>query len=214
MAKNEQSIQNSVRIQSTAVLAGSSSNWGRGIDRRAPVSSRSCREFAGVRIEFGPPGSSSLARRSATCSAGQAATQPQVPTREQQVGWAIVGLGQLTLEEILPAFGACKCSYPAALVSRAPREGRPGCRHLRRRCRGHLREDFERIKDNGRIDVVYIVLPNSMHAEYTIRALQSGKHVLCEKPMAASLAECEAMIDASRKARGSSASPIVCTMKP
>ena len=73
-------------------------------------------------------------------------------------------------------------------------------------------EDFERIKDNGRIDVVYIVLPNSMHAEYTIRALQSGKHVLCEKPMAASLAECEAMIDASRKARGSSASPIVCTM--
>jgi hypothetical protein len=139
MAKNEQSIQNSVRIQSTAVLAGSSSNWGRGIDRRAPVSSRSCGEFAGVRIEFGPPGSSSLARRSATCSAGQAATQPQVPTREQQVGWAIVGLGQLTLEEILPAFGACKCSYPAALVSRAPREGRPGCRHLRRRCRGHLR---------------------------------------------------------------------------
>jgi predicted dehydrogenase len=60
-------------------------------------------------------------------------------------------------------------------------------------------EDFERIKDNGRIDVVYIVLPNSMHAEYTIRALQSGKHVLCEKPMAASLAECEAMIDASAK---------------
>jgi predicted dehydrogenase len=61
-------------------------------------------------------------------------------------------------------------------------------------------EDFERIKDNGRIDVVYIVLPNSMHAKYTIRALQSGKHVLCEKPMAASLAECEAMIDAARKA--------------
>jgi predicted dehydrogenase len=39
-----------------------------------------------------------------------------------------------------------------------------------------------------------------MHAEHTIRALQSGKHVLCEKPMAASLAECEAMIDAARKA--------------
>ena len=61
-------------------------------------------------------------------------------------------------------------------------------------------EDFERIRDNGRIDVVYIVLPNSMHADYTIRALQVGKHVFCEKPMAASLAECEAMIDASRKA--------------
>jgi hypothetical protein len=214
MAKNEQSIQNSVRIQSTAVLAGSSSNWGRGIDRRAPVSSRSCREFAGVRIEFGPPGSSSLARRSATCSAGQAGPPMlNVPTREQQVGWAIVGLGKLTLEQILPAFGVCKSSYPAALVSGHPEKARQVAGTYGIDAQAiYGYEDFERIKDNGRIDVVYIVLPNSMHAEYTIRALQSGKHVLCEKPMAASLAECEAMIDASRKARGSSASPIVCTM--
>jgi predicted dehydrogenase len=96
---------------------------------------------------------------------------------------------------------------------RTSREGQAGRRHYGIDAQAiYGYEDFERIKDNGRIDVVYIVLPNSMHAEYTIRALQSGKHVLCEKPMAASLAECEAMIDASRKARGSSASPIVCTM--
>jgi predicted dehydrogenase len=136
-----------------------------------------------------------------------------VPTREQQVGWAIVGLGKLTLEQILPAFGVCKSSYPAALVSGHPEKARQvaGTYGIDTQAiYGY--EDFERIKDNGRIDVVYIVLPNSMHPEHTIRALQSGNHVLCDKPMAASLAECEAMIDGSRKARGSSASPIVCTM--
>ncbi|HVJ57962.1 MAG TPA: Gfo/Idh/MocA family oxidoreductase [Terrimicrobiaceae bacterium] len=136
-----------------------------------------------------------------------------VPTREQQVGWAIVGLGKLTLEQILPAFGVCKSSYPAALVSGHPEKARQVAGTYGIDAQAiYGYEDFERIKDNGRIDVVYIVLPNSMHPEHTIRALQSGKHVLCEKPMAASLAECEAMIDASRKARGSSASPIVCTM--
>jgi Oxidoreductase family, NAD-binding Rossmann fold len=124
-----------------------------------------------------------------------------VPTREQQVGWTIVGLGQLTLERILPAFGACKSSYPAALVSGHPEKARQlaGIHGVDPEAiYGY--EDFERVRENPRIDVVYIVLPNSMHAEWTIRALQSGKHVLCEKPMAASLPECEAMINAARKA--------------
>ena len=62
MAKNEQYIQRSVRIQSTAIPAGSSFNGGRGIDCRAPVSSRPSREFAGVRIEFGPLASSRRAK--------------------------------------------------------------------------------------------------------------------------------------------------------
>jgi predicted dehydrogenase len=124
-----------------------------------------------------------------------------VPTREQQVGWTIVGLGQLTLERILPAFGACKSSYPAALVSGHPEKARQlaGIHGVDAEAiYGY--EDFERVRENPRIDVVYIVLPNSMHAEWTIRALQSGKHVLCEKTMAASLPECEAMINAARKA--------------
>ncbi|MBL7508249.1 Gfo/Idh/MocA family oxidoreductase, partial [Escherichia coli] len=54
--------------------------------------------------------------------------------------------------------------------------------------------NYDRIADNPDIDLVYVVLPNSMHAEYAIRALQAGKHVLCEKPMAVSSAEAEAMI--------------------
>jgi predicted dehydrogenase len=60
--------------------------------------------------------------------------------------------------------------------------------------------NFDRIKDNPEVDVIYIVLPNSMHAEYTIRAAQAGKHVMSEKPMATSIADCQKMIDACKKA--------------
>ena len=61
-------------------------------------------------------------------------------------------------------------------------------------------DNYDEIAHNPEIDAVYIGLPNSMHAEYTIRAAKAGKHVLCEKPMAISSAECRQMIDACRKA--------------
>jgi predicted dehydrogenase len=61
-------------------------------------------------------------------------------------------------------------------------------------------DDYDRIRDNKEIDAVYIALPNSMHAEYTIRAAKAGKHVLSEKPMATSVADCKAMIEACRAA--------------
>ena len=50
------------------------------------------------------------------------------------------------------------------------------------------------------MDAVYIALPNSLHAEYTIRAAKAGVHVLCEKPMATTVDECQRMIDACRDA--------------
>jgi predicted dehydrogenase len=59
---------------------------------------------------------------------------------------------------------------------------------------------YDRMADNKAIDAVYIILPNGMHHEFTIRAARAGKHVLCEKPMANSARECEEMIDACRKA--------------
>ena len=61
-------------------------------------------------------------------------------------------------------------------------------------------ENFDSIANNKDIDIVYVVLPNSMHKEYTIRAAKAGKHVICEKPMAITSQECEEMISACKQA--------------
>jgi predicted dehydrogenase len=62
-------------------------------------------------------------------------------------------------------------------------------------------EDMDRFRENKAIDAVYVALPNSMHAEYTIRSAKAGKHVLCEKPMSTTVSEAEAMIAACKAAR-------------
>ena len=62
-------------------------------------------------------------------------------------------------------------------------------------------QNFSRIKDNPDVQVVYIVLPNSMHAEFTIAAARAGKHVLCEKPMEVSVPKCQEMIDECQRAK-------------
>ena len=56
------------------------------------------------------------------------------------------------------------------------------------------------MRENKSIDAVYVALPNSMHAEYTIRSAKAGKHVLCEKPMSTTVAEAESMIAACKAA--------------
>jgi len=61
-------------------------------------------------------------------------------------------------------------------------------------------QNFDGIKNNKDIDLVYIVLPNSMHKEYAIRTAQAGKHVIVEKPMAITASDCQEMIDACKKA--------------
>ena len=61
-------------------------------------------------------------------------------------------------------------------------------------------ENFDKIADNKEIDVVYILLPNGLHKEYTIRAAKAGKHVICEKPMANTADEAEEMVKACKAA--------------
>ncbi len=61
-------------------------------------------------------------------------------------------------------------------------------------------QNFDEIKNNKDIDVVYVVLPNSMHKEFVIKAAKAGKHVIVEKPMAITVNDCQAMIDACKNA--------------
>ena len=62
-------------------------------------------------------------------------------------------------------------------------------------------ESFDKIADNKDIDLIYVVLPNGMHKEYTIRAAKAGKHVIVEKPMAFTEKDCQEMIDACKNAK-------------
>ena len=131
-----------------------------------------------------------------------AAAQLRVPDAPgKKVGYAIVGLGQLAIWSILPAFNKCEKSKVVALVSGHPdKANKIAARYGVNPKNIYNYENYDTLKDNPEVDVIYIVLPNSMHAEYTIRGLKTGKHVLCEKPMATSVADCEAMIAAAKKA--------------
>lgn len=118
-----------------------------------------------------------------------------------RVGFALVGLGHLTVGQLLPAFAQTNRCRPVALVTGDRAKGE-AIAHQYGIEPGSVYDyqAYDRIRDNRAIDIVFIVLPNSMHAEYAVRAAEAGKHVLVEKPMATSVRECHEMIAASRKA--------------
>jgi predicted dehydrogenase len=121
----------------------------------------------------------------------------------KKIGFALVGLGSLSEHQIAPAlFEKTKLCKLTGLVSGHPDKAKAWANKYGVPERSiYDYTSFDRIKDNPDIDVVYVVLPNSMHAEYTIRAAKAGKHVLCEKPMAVSVKECDQMIAACRAAQ-------------
>jgi len=120
---------------------------------------------------------------------------------ERKIGYAIVGLGGYGLGIIIPQFKNCQHSRLVALVSGDPAKARRVAAEYGVPERNlYNYQNYDAIRDNPDIDVVYVCLPVSMHAEYTIRAAKAGKHVLCEKPMALSSGECESMIAACKQA--------------
>ena len=120
---------------------------------------------------------------------------------EKKLGWAIVGLGKFATQQIIPAFPNCKKSKLVALVSGSPEKARKVADENGVDPKNiYNYQNFDDIKNNPEVDVVYIILPNSMHAEYTVRSAKAGKHVMSEKPMATSVEDCEKMIQACNKA--------------
>jgi predicted dehydrogenase len=118
-----------------------------------------------------------------------------------KLGIALVGLGGYAGGQLAPALQQTEHCYLAGIVTGTPSKipvwkekyGIPD-KNV------YNYDNYDSIKDNPDIDIIYVVLPNSMHAEYTIRAAQAGKHAICEKPMALSVADCDKMIAASKKA--------------
>lgn len=147
-----------------------------------------------------------LDRRSALIGMGvlglsASACGAQVGAANRKLGYAIVGLGYYATRVIMPRFEDCRNSRLVALVSGTPSKLEQFGEQYKVPARSRYSyANFDSIRDNPNVDIVYVILPNSMHAEYTIRAAKAGKHVLCEKPMAVSSAECQSMIAACRAA--------------
>jgi len=119
----------------------------------------------------------------------------------ERIGFAIVGLGHLSLGQILPAFGKSKHCRPVAVISGdRSKAGKIAAQYGIKDSSIYDYKSYEDIGRNPDVQVIYIVLPNSMHAEYVLRGAKSGKHILCEKPMATSSADCERMITACKAA--------------
>lgn len=148
------------------------------------------------------PGLSMLSFDALSESLIAAENKPGMETRQaKKLGIALVGLGQYSEKQLAPALQETKNCRLAGIVTGTPDKiGKWKEKYSIPDKNVYNYLNFDSIKDNPDIDIVYIVLPNSMHAEYTIRAAKAGKHVICEKPMATSVKDCEAMIKACKEA--------------
>jgi len=122
-------------------------------------------------------------------------------TPQPKVGYCIVGLGRISMDHFMPACRISQRSQVTALVSGHREKAEKMAAQYNVPSKNiYSYENYNQIADNKDIDAVYIALPNSMHAEYTIRAANAEKHVLCEKPMATTVKDSQAMIDACKAA--------------
>ncbi|MDR3773961.1 MAG: Gfo/Idh/MocA family oxidoreductase [Terracidiphilus sp.] len=146
-----------------------------------------------TRRDFAKLGTLSLAARFAPVLNAQAAPK-------KKIGYAVIGLGRIA-DHFLPGAGLTSNSKITALVSgHRDKADRIAAQYAVPSGSIYNYENFDEIAHNPNVDAVYVALPNSMHAEYTIRAARAGKHVLCEKPMSTKVAEAESMIAACKAA--------------
>ncbi|MBK6264049.1 Gfo/Idh/MocA family oxidoreductase [Marivirga sp. S37H4] len=151
-------------------------------------------------------GATTLGLHGLSAMAGGTNPSPSPETLEKlqngrKLGIALVGLGNYSRGQLAPALQETKLCKLSGIVTGSP-EKIPEWKRKYNIADKNVYNygNFENIKGNDDIDIIYIVLPNGMHAEYTIRAAQTGKHVICEKPMATSVEDCQRMIDACNKA--------------
>ncbi len=120
----------------------------------------------------------------------------------KKLGVALVGLGNYSNLQLAPALLETQLCRLSAIVTGSPEKVPVWCEKYNIPKKNvYNYANFDSIKDNPDVDIVYVVLPNSMHAEFTIRAAKAGKHVICEKPMALNVRECEQMIKACQEAK-------------
>src|SRR2546429_899279 len=111
----------------------------------------------------------------------------------ERLRWGVLGAANIALRAVIPALQASSNGEVVALASRDPEKGRAASARL-----GipRVHHGYEALLANPEVDAIYNPLPNSLHAEWTIRAAEAGKAVLCEKPLARDGDEAQRMLDA------------------
>jgi predicted dehydrogenase len=141
-----------------------------------------------------------FSKLSALGLAAQFAPKLGAQSSDRKVGYAIIGLGRIA-DHFMRGIQETSNSKVTALVSGHPdKAARIAAQYGVPKANIYNYENMDSFRDNHDIDAVYVALPNSMHAEYTIRSAKAGKHVLCEKPMAVSVPEAQSMIAACKTA--------------
>ncbi len=128
------------------------------------------------------------------------ASAAEIPAR--QLGVALVGLGSYSAGLLGPALRETRHCRLAGVVTGSPAKGAQWARDYgfpEQNIHGY--GTMARLAANRDIDIVYVVTPNALHAEHAIAAAKAGKHVICEKPMGVSVAECDAIIAACAAAQ-------------
>ena len=150
-----------------------------------------------TRREFAKLGALGLAARFVLALGAQAlAGQPSA----KKTGYAVIGLGRIAGHFMPGALGTSNSQITGLVSGHRDKAERIAAQYGVPASSIYNYDNFDEIAHNPAIDAVYVALPNSMHAEYTIRAAKAGKHVLCEKPMSVNVAEAEAMIAACKAA--------------
>ena len=122
------------------------------------------------------------------------------PKNKKKLGVALVGLGSYSTYQLAPALMDTEHCYLAGIVTGTPdKEQIWANKYNIPKENIYNYQNFDGIVKNESIDIVYVVLPNSMHADFSIRAAKAGKHVICEKPMAMNVEECDAIIKACKE---------------
>lgn len=135
--------------------------------------------------------------------AASAIYSPQIfalKPQKQKLGIALVGLGYYSGDILAPALLKTQYCELKGIVTGSPEKAAKWKEKYKLEDKNiYDYKSFDKIANNPDIDVIYIVLPPSMHREYVIRGAKTGKHIWCEKPMAPTVADCQAMIDACNK---------------
>ena len=118
------------------------------------------------------------------------------------LGIALLGLGRYSAGQLGPALRETKLCRLTGVITGTPAKGEKwASEYGLKKSNIYDYTTMDRIADNPEIDIVYVVTPPAIHPDFAIRAAKAGKHVISEKPMAASVADCDRMIETCSKAK-------------